>query len=54
MLEAAAAVLREAVARGAQAAQQARVLEGGNDADQSGAAAAARVDAEEEAGRGSM
>ncbi|XP_039822813.1 myristoylated alanine-rich C-kinase substrate-like [Panicum virgatum] len=53
-LEAAAATFREAVARGAQLAQKARAQEGENDADQSGAAAAARADAEEEASQGGM
>ena len=50
-LEAAAARLREAMARGAQAAQQARAQEEG-DAGQSGAEAAARADDAEEIGRG--
>ena len=49
-LEAAAARLREALARGALAAQQARAQEEG-DAGQSGAEAAARADDAEEIGR---
>ena len=49
-LEAAAARLREALARGARAAQQARAQEG--DAGQSGAEAAAQADDAEETGRG--
>ena len=51
-LEAAAARLREALARGARAAQQARAQEEG-DAGQSGAEAAAQADDAEETGRGS-
>ena len=50
-LEAAAARLREALARGARAAQQARAQEEG-DAGQSGAEAAAQADDAEETGRG--
>ena len=50
-LEAAAARLREAMARGAQAAQQARAQEE-DDAGQSGAEAAAPADDAEETGRG--
>jgi hypothetical protein len=50
-LMAEAAKLRAAVARGAQAAQQARVQEEG-DAGQSGAEAAAQADDAEETGRG--
>ena len=57
-LEAAAARLREAVARGAQAAQQARAQEGDagqSDAGHRGAEAAAQAaDAGEEAGQGSV
>ena len=52
MPEAAGATLQEAVAWGGQLAQQARAQEGGNDADQSGAATATWANAEEEAGRG--
>ncbi|XP_039818690.1 translation initiation factor IF-2-like [Panicum virgatum] len=51
-LEAGAVKLRETMARGAQEAQLARAQEGGGDAGQSGAAAATRVDADKEAGRG--
>ena len=49
-LEAAAARLREALARGARAAQQARAQEGGT--GQSGAEAATQADDAEETGRG--
>ena len=52
VLGAEAVKLREAVARGALLTQQARAREGENDASQSGAAAAARADAEGVAGRG--
>ncbi|XP_039803582.1 uncharacterized protein LOC120667607 [Panicum virgatum] len=51
-LEAEAAKLREAMARGAQAAQQTRAQEHGDDAGQSGAAAATWADVEEETGQG--
>jgi len=51
-LVAEAAKLREAMARGAQAAQQARAQEEEGDAGQSGATAAAQADVVEEAGRG--
>ena len=56
-LKAAAARLREAMARGAQAAQQARAQEeegdaGQSDAGQRGAEAAAQADDAEETGRG--
>ena len=51
-LEAAAARLREALARGARAAQQARAQEG--DAGQSGAEAAAQAADAEETGRGGV
>jgi len=47
-----AAKLREALARGAQPAQQARAPGNGGDAGQSGAEATAPVDAVGEAGRG--
>ena len=47
-----AAKLREAMARGAQAAQQARAPGNGGDAGQSGIEAAAQADAVGEAGRG--
>jgi hypothetical protein len=54
-LEAAAARLREAVARGAQAAQQARAQEEEGDAGHRGAEAAAQAaDAGKEAGQGSV
>ena len=52
MPEAAGVTLQEAVARGAQLAELARAQEGGDDAGQSGTAAAARADAKEEADRG--
>ena len=48
-----AAKLREAMARGAQAAQQARVQEEEGDVGQRGAEAAAQADDAEETGRGS-
>ena len=51
-LVAEAAKLREAMARGAQAAQQARAQEEEGDAGQIGAEAAAQADDVEEAGRG--
>ena len=51
-LEAAAAKLREAMARGAQAAQQAQAQEEEGDAGQSGAEAAAQAADAEETGRG--
>ena len=49
-LVAAAAMLREAMVRGALSAQQTRAQLGGNDTIQSSAAAATRADVEEEAG----
>ena len=45
--------LQEAMARGAQTAQQARVPESGGDAGQSGVVTAAQADAKVEVGRGS-
>ena len=51
-LVAEAAKLREAMARGAQAAQQARAQEDGGGVGQSGPEAAAPADAVEETGRG--
>ncbi|XP_039827441.1 uncharacterized PE-PGRS family protein PE_PGRS54-like [Panicum virgatum] len=51
-LEAEAAKLQEAMAWGAQSAQQTRAQESGNDAGQSSAAAATRADTEEVSGRG--
>ena len=53
-LEAAAARLREAMARGAQAAQQARAQEEEGDAGQSSAEAAAPAADTEETGQGSV
>ena len=54
VLEEGAAKLREAVARGALEAQQARAQEGGGDTGQSGAAVATRANTEEEDGRDGM
>ena len=47
-----AAKLQEAMARGAQKAQQARAPESGGDTGQSGVVTAAQADAEREVGRG--